>query len=332
MKPSEPGPLRDFCHHAGLGPDFRSTQLRAGRNSQVWALHGTNGAWVLKHYHRWPGDSRDRLGTEFDFLAFLRNGGIFNVPEPIALDHDLNCGLYSLLPGSRPAAITDNHIRQAAQFIGAINELRELPAARALPFASDACLNWQDHFKLVEVRIRQLQSLSPREGVESDAQEFIHHRLVPLWNRLWQLAQCPIKLEPAERKLHGWLVLSPSDFGFHNSLLWQDRLSFLDFEYAGWDDPAKLVCDFLCQPEFPVSAAQGQLFKREVLRKIPYAEQLGHRIDQMLPVHRLKWCCLLLNEFKSGDWQRRRHAGLAREGLLNDQLAKAKTYFEDHLA
>ena len=23
---------------------------------------------------------------------------------------------------------------------------------------------------------------------------------------------------------------------------------FIDFEYAGWDDPSKLICDFFCQP------------------------------------------------------------------------------------
>ena len=47
--------------------------------------------------------------------------------------------------------------------------------------------------------------------------------------------------------------LSPSDFGFHNALLDDEgKLTFLDFEYAGRDDPAKLVSDFFCQPEVPV--------------------------------------------------------------------------------
>ena len=55
------------------------------------------------------------------------------------------------------------------------------------------------------------------------------------------------ELGPADR------VLSPSDFGFHNALLdRQGNVRFFDFEYAGWDDPAKLVCDFFCQVEVPV--------------------------------------------------------------------------------
>ena len=33
------------------------------------------------------------------------------------------------------------------------------------------------------------------------------------------------------------------------------RLWFIDFEYAGWDDPAKTVCDFFCQPGLPGAAS-----------------------------------------------------------------------------
>ena len=44
-------------------------------------------------------------------------------------------------------------------------------------------------------------------------------------------------------------TLSPSDFGFHNTLRRPDgELAFLDFEYFGWDDPAKTITDFLLHP------------------------------------------------------------------------------------
>ena len=50
----------------------------------------------------------------------------------------------------------------------------------------------------------------------------------------------------------GRTIISPSDFGFHNTLVRPDgELQFLDFEYAGFDDPAKLVGDFYACPEIP---------------------------------------------------------------------------------
>ena len=40
------------------------------------------------------------------------------------------------------------------------------------------------------------------------------------------------------------LILSPSDFGFHNIVKNKKKLYFLDFEYSGFDDPLKLLSDF----------------------------------------------------------------------------------------
>ena len=84
---------------------------------------------------------------------------------------------------------------------------------------------------------------------------FIEHELAPMWQQTAaQVEQraaelgLPLLAEiPLEDR-----CLSPSDFGFHNALQSAARLSFIDFEYAGWDDPAKLVCDFFCQPAVPV--------------------------------------------------------------------------------
>ena len=47
-------------------------------------------------------------------------------------------------------------------------------------------------------------------------------------------------------------VLSPSDFGFHNALRRPDgTIVFVDFEYFGWDDPAKMMADAMLHPGNP---------------------------------------------------------------------------------
>ena len=58
-------------------------------------------------------------------------------------------------------------------------------------------------------------------------------------------AKAPVEAElPVEQR-----TLSPSDFGFHNALRRPDgRVVFLDLEYFGWDDPAKMISDFLLHP------------------------------------------------------------------------------------
>jgi hypothetical protein len=322
-----------FCTRHGVQLPFRIEQIRAGRNSQVSRIINRDGKWILKKYFQPVGTQRDRLGTEFNFLVFLNGEGLVGIPRPVAMDRDVHCALYSFQPGNRPDVIAASHISQAASFIGTINRFRELSAALALPFAADACMTWLDHLALTETRISCLIGLKPNSVVEADALAFITGQLMPIWSSIKEglLQEIPTTqlakpLSLAER------ILSPSDFGFHNTLEHEGRLSFVDFEYAGWDDPAKLICDFLCQPELPITVKQGWQFTDDVLRNWQCADTVMHRVDKLLPVHRLKWCCILLNEFRAEDLERRLHAGVKSNGLLADQLCKATSYFKKHLA
>lgn len=323
-------PLEQFCRRHGVTGAYELKAIRAGRNSQVSLLSGPDGRWILKHYYQPPGgDRRDRLGTEYGFLAFLQQMGVPGVPAPLGTDRTSNLALYSYLPGRRPEVIQPRHIRQAAGFITQVNRFRTTMPAQALPLASDACLGWQAHLELAESRIARLLAVEAGSGVAREAREFVVSRLSPLWAKVKiELASRPGQalLPPEDR------ILSPSDFGFHNTLEHGASLFFVDFEYAGWDDPAKLICDFMCQPELPVTAEQGRQFMDELLRGWSGADEVARRVASLLPVHRLKWCCILLNEFRMEDRKRREHAGLASESLLSEQLGKAQWYFDTHLA
>jgi hypothetical protein len=122
-------------------------------------------------------------------------------------------------------------------------------------------------------------------------------------------------------------ALSPSDFGFHNALISADgRLRFLDFEYAGWDDPARVVCDFFCQQRVPVPfdlfEAVVERIGATVIDRVAYRQ----RVDLLLPVYRVKWCCILLNDFLPEGGERRRFAGRKSDPVQRkvEQLEKAR--------
>jgi tyrosyl-tRNA synthetase len=50
-------------------------------------------------------------------------------------------------------------------------------------------------------------------------------------------------------------LLTPEQLEHHLACIKPQLARFLDFEYAGWDGPAKLVCDFFCQPALPAPAS-----------------------------------------------------------------------------
>jgi hypothetical protein len=120
-------------------------------------------------------------------------------------------------------------------------------------------------------------------------------------------------------------TLSPSDFGFHNALLRPDgTLVFLDLEYFGWDDPVKMISDFLLHPGMSVSPALKRTFAAAMIREFPEA---ASRIEAVFPLYGLKWCLILLNEFLPSHLMRRKFAGMDdsdRETRQFEQLQKAQ--------
>ena len=104
--------------------------------------------------------------------------------------------------------------------------------------------------------------------------------------------------------------ISPSDFGFHNALENNNKeIYFFDFEYAGWDDPVKLIGDFFCQPQVPVPLKYFQEFSNTVLDYSKNKEYLIARAKASFPLFQIKWCCILLNEFLPKHLGRRAFAG-----------------------
>lgn len=326
-------PLHELYRQHGISGPITTRRIRAGRNSEVSHLTNADGQWILKRYYKEPNDPRDRMGVEFGFLTFLAGAGARPVPKPLAKDVALGCALYSFLPGERPGAITPELVTQAASFVVSLDRLRESPGASALPAAADSCSSLREHVALMATRVSRLVAVRREPDTEA-AHAFVAERLQPLCERLQRDLAHEFEDPPlAEPLPHESRILSPSDFGFHNTLLHEGRLSFVDFEYAGWDDPAKLACDFICQPELPVSEVQGRQFCDELSAQLSHGDAIGHRVRKLLPVHRLKWCCILLNELRMEDRKRRLHAtGVEPAGLLAVQLAKAQRYFDEHLA
>jgi hypothetical protein len=134
------------------------------------------------------------------------------------------------------------------------------------------------------------------------------------------------EIPPAER------CVSPSDFGFHNALSGADgSLRFIDFEYAGWDDPAKMVCDFFLQPALPVDTVHYDHFFAGTLGDWPGVERLAVRAKLMQPLFALKWCCIMLNPFLPDLAARARFADPGRASDLKTRRLAAATAAFRHL-
>ena len=181
-------------------------------------------------------------------------------------------------------------------------------------------------------RIDRLHAIDETQPLGEEAATLVREKLAPAWERICSMVLASDSAENISRTLKlDQRCLSPSDFGFHNALQQSDgTLRFFDFEYAGWDDPAKMICDFFCQPEIPVAAEHFRLFTNWVLAKFEERDEILTRAQRLLPVYRIKWCCIILNEFLALDLSRRKFSDPVKDPLERKrrQLAKVVALLE----
>jgi hypothetical protein len=221
-------------------------------------------------------------------------------------------------------------VQQALDFFVSINLCKENPEAKLLPNGSESCFSIDEHLSRVHYRVHHLLSIEASSPIDNEALGFVRKELLAQWKMTTDfvcrnLSDAGVSIDE-EINRHDRCV-SPSDFGFHNAILHRDGfLRFVDFEYAGWDDPAKLVCDFFCQPAVPVPFCYFDVFARTVAAGLSDPERHIRRMAILFPVYQIKWCCILLNDFLCVDSSRRRFAGSAmdQEEQKVRQLHKAR--------
>lgn len=339
---SESVPLETFAVvEALLGTIERDTAVlavtpvRVGGNNRTYRVETGTGWYLAKEYFSHPGDTRDRLGAEFGFSQFAHEMVSGSVPRPFARDEKARVAIYEYVDGQHlgQSDIGEPEIEQAIMFFKGLNTPLARRAATKLPLASEAVFSLAGHLKLIRRRIGMLGAVAGEEDVDREAVKLIVE-MTAHWNEFAARAERHIRdagYDPLEELPEGERCVSPSDFGFHNALRRPDgRICFLDFEYAGWDDPSRMICDFSCQPEVPVPRSYLTRFVDGCLHEMPGRERLRDRASLLQALYTFKWCCIALAVFLPVSMARRKFANPDIDCLDSKrvQLGKARKIFQ----
>jgi thiamine kinase-like enzyme len=314
-------------------PIIHLEEISGGNNNRIFKIECDDSRnYAVKFYFRNPKDRRDRLGTEFKALRFLSSKGVKSVPMPIKADAKHGIGIYEFIEGRKIASleITDTDIDTAVHFVGLLKGLRAEGENAAFVPASEAYFSVQAIIENISSRLRML-TRSTTDGKHHRALEsYLRNDFMPLFEKVTQRSRYrlgEIGDLPEQEIAIKDRVLSPSDFGFHNTLRRNDgEIIFLDFEYFGFDDPAKLISDFILHPGMQLSDGLKQRFIFNILSLFEFNKRLIKRVKMLYPLFGLKWCMILLNEFVLESVQRRIFSGGKKliEINLERQLGKAK--------
>ena len=328
----------DVCRtvSAALGEEALSASvLGGGRNSRVFSVTTEARTVVAKYYFQNPKDPRDRQWTEYTALSFLSSKGVNCVPDVLYLDREQGFTILSHIQGER---ILDDQMGESDErdFVAFAERLKEVsaePEAADMDSASEAFFTLDGVLANLRERLARLQSRPDGAPLADDLNGFLDDRFIPALEALSSRAKVyyrGVGLEAVDQIDESDRVLSPSDFGLHNCIKSPKGLVFLDLEYFGWDDPAKLISDFVLHP---AQETVGDARYRVAGRMVDlFGDRPGFadRLKALLPLFALKWCMIVLNEFLSGENARRVFSGIDEdhESVLRHQLGLAEAMLE----
>lgn len=326
-----PVALGRFLSESGVEGAPEVTLLRGGANNRVYRVCSSGDTAVLKVYFAQSADGRDRFAAERAFYGHaVGSEAASAVPAVRGWSGEARAGLFEFVEGMRltPEELTPALVCEGAAFVRRLQ-----PAGPGiggdLPPASEAAFSVRELAGILDRRVERLRGIRAEDDAAREAQQIVAGEIAPRWADL--RARLHAQPETPLPEHQRWI--SPSDFGFHNSLSRRDgSLCFFDFEYAGWDDVAKLASDFFWQPEVPVSWEFMPEFLDELTREMPEEASilLRMRLPLLFSVFGLKWCCIVLNEFLRDDVERRKFALPAEEWTARrgGQLDKVRRLLE----
>ena len=262
-------------------------RIDSGKNSYAWKIKSRNKYFFLKLYKSNKNDNRDRIGAEYRFINLLKNLGKKNIPEVILLDQEEKWSLFKWINGKKIKKPIQKDWDSLLEFITSIQNLKQHKDANKIGLASEACFSLNEHYKLIKGRLNQL--IKKTYGAEK----------IWLENEVYN----SIKKYKSKFKTyftegyftsHEIRILSPSDVGFHNILKVDNKFYYFDFEYSGWDDPYKLICDLIIQPENILPKDESIC----IFNKLRDTLDLGNNYDLLkiyINLYRAKWISIILN-------------------------------------
>jgi len=288
-------------------------KIRGRGNSRIYqVVTETNQVYALKYYPDLLIDPRNRLQTEVQSCHLLEDYHL--TPKVFAYDAELNIAFFEWIEGVNLQNVENEHIDQALNFI---KKLQDVETREFLQPASEACTSADQLFYQIEERLKKLETVENKL-----LQYFLKTVFKPLYQdvKKWSMQQWPVnnlrEILPKTKQ-----TLSPSDFGFHNSILRNDgTMCFLDLEYFGWDDPVKLIADFIWHPAMMLSDDHKKLWLENSFMIFKNTEEIQQRFHAAWPLYGMRWAMILLNEFRKDGWEKKLHVDENMEKLCEQKL------------
>lgn len=219
--------------------------LRGGMNNQIFRLRMEEDPDLLaKVYYQ---DDRNRLDREYSALDFFNRNGSTNTPVPYFREGQ-EFAVYSFEESVKrdPESITKEEVDKMIDFVCDMHGFSPSNTPDTFDNAVMPVFSFEQFLGGAKFRINKFLEYMKQDNVHGDIRNF---------NDSYDIEGLVAHVEDRVKKMSGQDYnepldtekrrLSPADFGIHNMLFKPDGdICFIDFEYFGWDDPARLISSF----------------------------------------------------------------------------------------
>ncbi len=287
-------------------------QIHNGINSKVYKLKfKKNKNLILKIYPFEDNFVSRRMRVENDSLKYLKKNN-FPVPGIYKSFFEFNCSFYEFQPGKKNLNATKQLIDQCYDFLKKLFLLSRKTKINLFPNAKEACFNPNEICDQIEKRFNDLLKINNKA-----LNNFLLLEFQDLFTKFSKIVKSKLGKKFKNNISNSNRILSPSDFGLHNTLSEKNKLYFLDFEYFGWDDPIKLICDFFWHPGNNMSKKLKDRFLNKVTNFFSKKyKNFKNKLYVLLPLYGLRWSLIILNCFVKKNYK--------NKILETEQLKKAK--------
>lgn len=272
-------------------------ELKGGINSNVFCVKiNDKPQAVLKKY---PIDAnRDRQVCEINFLKFLDIAVPKKVPRLLAYKLSEGVSLIEWIDGAPNPTLQAEDYEQFSLFQMYLDKHKLIAEAKKVGLAADAVLCPMDLVNQLHNRLAEFSKVAlPEEVKRFLFQEFkpfmdrAIEQTLNTYNRIGVEVDVPLPRD--------YQTLIASDFGTHNAVRKEDdELVFIDFEFAGWDDPITSIANFMLHPGMSTSFSKRVIFERRLLSYFSAYPEIKTRYMSLLPLFGLRWCLIILNIFR----------------------------------
>ena len=279
-----------------LGPAVVVRPLSGGANNFLYHCKSRERELVIKRYRQNEiAEISTRRQSEVAFLKHAAQTAPRFVPELLEVSDRNEMIAMSYVAGMQcplGAGVSTTDVNALTEFYRLINSDHDSVLDYPIK-AKEGFMSVSGHLEHIKKRIISLSVSHLPAGISKKARV----ALSVLNHRFQIAAKCvarSLETGPVTDRLPAChQQLSPGDFGFHNAIKLHDRRVFLDFEYAGVDDPAKTLVDLFLQPKVPLNRHFWGTVSKTLAISLPL-EQLWLRAAVLEPLMLVKWGAIIL--------------------------------------